>query len=216
MKKMILTTSLILLSAVFAYSQTGSGNLYLGGSFNLGFGSTKYKTGSNSNDGPKTFNFGINPNCGYFVAENFMIGLGLGYDMNSTKTKGIGNNEDKVTVSAFNVGPFARYYMMPVKNMGAFMQGNIAVGFGKTKTEETVGGTTTSDEIKMTAFVVGVTPGLVFFVGEKVAFEASIGGLSFVTSTDKQTDGDTEHKTVQNDFSLDFGRNFTFGVAVHL
>jgi len=217
MKKLMMTVCLMLLSGAFVYSQTDQGTMYLGGSLNLGFGSTKNKAGSNSTDGPKTFNFGINPKCGYFIADNLMIGLGLGYNMQSVKTTDVINDEEKLTTTAFNVGPFIRYYMLPVKTMGFFVDGNVAMGFGKLKDEVTDGGTTTTDEIKMSAFVVGITPGVVIFIGEKVSLEATFGGLSFMSSTDKQTIGDTEYKSTTSNFALDINpANFGFGVAVHL
>ncbi|MHC1707369.1 MAG: outer membrane beta-barrel protein [Bacteroidales bacterium] len=219
MRKIIITFCMLFLSTVYVYSQTGQGTMYLGGSFNLGFGSEKIKVGSNSTDGPKSFNFGINPSAGYFISDNFMIGLGIGYDMESVKEEGngFGPDETKLTVSAFNIGPYVRYYMMPVKNAGVFVQGGIGMGFGKTKEEETDGGTTTTEEIKMSAFVVGITPGIVFFVGEKVAFEATFGGLNFVSATNKQDDGDDEVKQTTSNFNLDINPGaFTFGVAVHL
>lgn len=216
MKKTLITLSLVLMSAIFVYGQTAQGTFYLGGSFNLGFGSTKYKTGSTSTDGPKTFNFGINPKVGYFVSDNFSIGLGIGFDMQSVKTKN-GNNEEKVTTSSFYVGPGARYYIMPAKNMGFFFEGSLGVVFGSTKDEVTAGGTTTTDKLKLSGFQVAVTPGLVIFVSDKVALEATFGGLVFSTQTQKTDNGDPEHKTTNSNFGLEINpATFTFGVAVHL
>ncbi len=218
MKKTLFTLGLVFMSAVFAYSQTDQGTMYLGGSLNFGFGSSKEKAGSTTVDGPKTFNFGINPALGYFISDNFMLGLGIGYDMESYKEENYGiHDEYKVTTSAFNVGPFVRYYMMPVKNAGIFVQGNVAVGFGKVKTETTDDGTTTSNEMKLSAFTVGVTPGIVFFVSDMVSFEATFGNLSFTSATDKQDVGDDEYKDTQSQFNLEINpAYFTFGVGIHL
>lgn len=219
MKKSVFTFIILAFTVVFVYGQTDKGSMYLGGSFNLGFGSEKNKAGGTTTDGPKTFNFGINPSAGYFIGDNLMIGLGLGYDMSTTKQKAVypdDPDETKITVSAFNVGPFIRYYIMPVKNAGIFCQGNIAMGFGKLKNEVTYNGTTNSTETKMSAFVVGITPGIVFFVSDKVAFEATFGGLNFTSSTDKVGSGDNEVKTTSTNFGLDINPSFfTFGVALH-
>lgn len=215
MKKIIFTLLIGLFSVVLVHGQTDQGTKYLGGSFSLGFGSSKSSIGGTSADGPKTFNFGINPGVGYFISDNLMLGLGLGFSMSSSTQKS-DSYEDKYTTSMFDIGPFIRYYIMPVEKMGFFFQGDVSVGFGKNKHEQTIGGTTTSRETKLTELNVGITPGIVIFVSDMVAFESTFGGLAFTSGSENYTENTVEYKDSYSDFGLSINPLFTVGVAVHL
>jgi hypothetical protein len=220
MKKIIFTLLIGLMSASFVQAQLDQGTKYLGGNFNLGFGSSSNKVGSETTDGPKTFNFGITPTLGFFMQDNLMLGLGIGYSSSSMTTKGDGvtePDEQKVSTGMFDISPFVRYYMMPTEKMGFFVNAGFGVGFGKMKDEVTMGGTTTTDEMKLSAFSVGVTPGVVFFISEKVAFEATFGGLIYSSSKATYTINDTDFEDKTSDFGLEINpANFTFGVAIHI
>lgn len=228
MKKKLLIASIMMLTSVFAYSQIEQGTMYLGGSFNLSTSTYKIKAGGETTDGPKTFSFGLTPIGGYFVSENFMVGMGLGYT--SVKTTLIENGSGQFptttktveTNGMFNIVPMARYYMFPSKRIGFFVQGSFTAGFGKDKLKVTqtmmVPDTTitTTDDAKTSGIVVAIRPGLVFLVGDKFAFEAAFGGLYFQTLSIKSGDGDAEVKQTTSNFGLDINPSaFSFGVAYH-
>jgi hypothetical protein len=75
--------------SVFANAQTEKRTVMVGGGLGL-------KTG----DGASEFN--LNPNVGFFVANNFAIG---GSGNFSTSTTG------EISTTNFGIGPFARYYV---------------------------------------------------------------------------------------------------------
>jgi hypothetical protein len=219
MKKIIFTLLIGLMSATFVQAQLEQGTKYLGGSFNLGFGSSKSSADGTSQDGPKTFNFGITPALGYFISDNLSLGLGIGYTMFKETEKGDGvftPDETTFSQSMIDLSPFVRYYMMPTEKMGFFCQGTIEFGFGNAKNEETTGSTTVTDEYKASSFGVGITPGIVIFVSEKVALESTFGGLVFGSSKIKWTDDDVDYENSSSNFSLDVNPWVTVGVAIHI
>jgi hypothetical protein len=101
--------------------------------------------------------------------------------------------------------------------MGFFLQGGLALGFGKNKQEYTSDGTTTSRDTKLSAFGVGISPGIVIFVSKKVALEMNFGQLNFTSSSSKYTDNSVEYKYSSSNFNWEINPSyFTAGVAVHL
>jgi len=216
MKKIIFTLLIGFLSVAFVNGQTDQGTKYIGGNMSLGFGSSKFKVGGTTTDGPKTFNFGLNPAVGYFIADNFMVGLGIGFDLESIKEKD-GSDESKSTTSAFNIGPFVRYYIMPTEKLGFFVNAGVGVGFGKIKNEITYDGTTVSNDKKLFGLGINVTPGIVIHITEKVAFEGTFGGLVFNSSSVKWTENDVDYKNNASGFALDVNPSaFTFGLGFHI
>jgi hypothetical protein len=71
MKKLLLLAA-VSIFGLTASAQTEKGNVVLGGS-------VFYTSTENNPDNGKISSVGIIPNAGYFIADNFAVGLGLGY-----------------------------------------------------------------------------------------------------------------------------------------
>ena len=133
--KIVLSLAGFLIASHSLSAQTvGQGAWMLGG--DAGFTSQKIK----DVDGSTTTLF-LNPNIGYFIADDLAIGLGIGFTSIS---------DDDVDVSLFGLGPFVRYYF--VDNI--FAQAGVNLGLG-------------DDEF--TEFQVGV--GYSWFLSDGVAIE---------------------------------------------
>jgi len=91
MKKFILA-AIAMVSVASVYAQIEQGTVLVGASSNAGYNSFKPK------DGDSQSTFSIEVKGGYFVAENVVLGLNLGY----------ASEED---ASATAVGVFGRYYI---------------------------------------------------------------------------------------------------------
>lgn len=148
MKKLVLFFA-IAIAAVSANAQTGKGTWLVGGS--AGF-STSKQSGSSS-----TTTVNISPDAGYFFADNLAVGANIGF------------MSVKDAYTQFNIGPFVRYYFLPLgENAKLFGQGNI--GFGSYKPS---GGSSTS------SFNWGLAAGPAFFLNEHVALETTLSYGSF-------------------------------------
>ena len=127
-----------------AMSQTEHGAWLIGGNFNL-------STNDNSTS------LGINPNAGYFVANNFAIGGTVMLDYSKL-------GENKTTT--FGIGPFARYYLGP-SMVKPFVDGELNFISQKLKVPST-----TNTENGVNYFLGG---GLALFLNRNVALEILAG-----------------------------------------
>ena len=161
--------------------------VFIGGGFNLS--SDKIK------DGAETLSFSITPKIGYFLNDNFALGLGLGY----STSKRTGNNGNEVfTSNSWSFDPFARYYVAKTGNLSFFGEGSIEIG-----------GSTATDNPKFFTMAVRVSPALSYNLSDKVSLEANLGGLSYSSITDKD---DTYKSTgIGLNFGLD---DITFGAII--
>lgn len=161
MKKSILTLIAGLGLAMTANAQsTDKGTILLGGNASYNFQKVVDIPGN-------TQVYSVLPHVGYFLQDHFAIGLGFGYAGKTQKdTKGI-----KTVSEAFAVSPYVRYYAGSgnVKFFGQLSApmewGTSKTGGSKTGTNERYGG--------------ALSPGVVFFPGNKVGIEFSVLGLHY-------------------------------------
>lgn len=94
-KSMFTLLAFVCITQVMTAQTVGKGAWMVGGS--AGFSSTKVKNADFS-----TTRIDLNPNLGYFFADDLALGLAL--DFNSTSVDGNSS-------STFGLGPFVRYYV---------------------------------------------------------------------------------------------------------
>ncbi|MCR9250387.1 MAG: hypothetical protein NXI20_08175 [bacterium] len=116
MKKLILSLTILGFISFSANAQIEQGAIFAGINSNLSFSSTNLNL-DGSNDNLNSFN--INVGGGYFLIDNFMVGLNAGYSSISQ-----GDNDASSTL----IGVFSRYYI----NGAPF----IGVGFDNIKPDE--------------------------------------------------------------------------------
>lgn len=176
MKKLLLVAAV----AVFGFSNVNAqedettfgfeqGNIFLEG--NLGFNSTNDK-----NTEEKTSEFSFNPKAGYFLNENFAVGLELSYNSLNAKVAGT----DTQDVSAFGAGVFGRYYFLDLgKRFKTFTEFGVAYATAK------------NDLADVKANTIGVSAGLGinYFVKENIAITFGLSDILSYTSTKLDVDG---------------------------
>ncbi|MCP5103992.1 MAG: autotransporter outer membrane beta-barrel domain-containing protein [bacterium] len=193
-------------------------NMFIGGYVEFSNSTWKYvyetiETKNNS--------FTIDMNIGWFLKNNLAVGLKLGYGHSASDERHTsGSLEYYHTVNTFRVGAFMRNYFRLVKNVKFFIETSVVGGFGgiKYRTISDIAGTTTADGNSF-SFEAGFRPGVVFFIGNGVAVEATVGFLGFTYS--KQKTGDEPLNTEATSSDLDFSFNFNslkiqFGIAIYL
>ena len=193
MKKLIvlLTFSMytIAVSAQVTVSQpTQRGNFVIG--TRLGFSSAKSSvdvqsaSGSIKGDGGSSYQLNVAPGIGYFVANNFVIGVGMDLIRTNSKTGvdlagGTATPQESSNNNAL-FGPFVRYFI-PFGDDKAFFIGS-TVGFGNSKNQFTTGNTTQS--INTSLLTVGVGPGFTIYSSNGLALEALVK-YNFANSNSK-------------------------------
>ena len=215
MKKLFITLSFSV-SVLLANAQIQKGTTFIGGNAGFLTAGGETKSGGVSVDDPTSTNFSIAPTGGFYVTDKIAITAGIGFDFASTKTES-GNNETKSTTNLFSVIPGARYNMPITEKFGAFVQGSAQIGFGGGTNSNTVGGVETSVDQKEFKLDIGIAPGILYFVKNNLAIEASYGRLGYNTtkSTVEATGGDVEHTRNTFDFGLNT-RSISFGFLYYL
>jgi len=119
-----LTVIILIFSVLSSFGQTEKGRFLVGAGSDLNFNflSTQSETDEYESDKIKDSSFEISTDVGYFIANNFAVGIGMIYS-NSTKKE----DEDKFKSSTFAAGPFVRYYFGQQK-IKPFLHSALAFG----------------------------------------------------------------------------------------
>lgn len=182
MQKKLAVLAMLLASAVVSYAQLGQGTIMLGGG--IGFSAEKEQ---NPGADSRYTEFSLSPEVGFFVADNFAVGLAFG--VRSENNEPARGTQTKVT--SFGVGPFARYYI-PTGNdkFSFFGDARFNASFYKSKPDN-------SDADKGGSFGASISPGFAFFPTENWSIDFSLSLLSF-QSIDPDRDSDNDKQTEFN------------------
>jgi len=211
MKKLLL--SLVAVSA-FAFStqaQTEKGKIMVGG--NVAFDTQK----SDASGAKSNTNFQIVPSVGYFVADNFAVGTGIGYGY--SKTSGVAISETITKMgnqnTAFVVSPFGRYYANLSESFKFFGQLSVPMAFGKDK-EVNADGKVGAKTASTTEIGVALSPGFAFYPTKKIGIEFALNGLNYNNLRKEDGNGNKLKGAGYDEFS--FGANFfspKIGIQLH-
>lgn len=179
MMKKTLLAFLIAASGICINAQPAAKSGFIGGSVSLYFESQKVDEMKQT---AKSTQINILPKVGYFVTDRMAIGLKMGV-MSNVETVSIVDEEYKRTEAMFNITPFARYYLTS-GTVGIFAEGSCAVGFGKLKTTEP----DNPEKSDITQVMVGISPGIYYYIHPKLALEFSAGWLGYQYYSEKQDD----------------------------
>ena len=101
--KRFIVTMVCAIVATFSVSAQQKGDVYIGCDFGIGVNNASISMSDYGSLGSATsVEFAIQPKFGVFVAKNFMIGVGVGYGVESM---------DGATVHALTLGPTFSYYV---------------------------------------------------------------------------------------------------------
>lgn len=179
-KKLIIAAALCGL-AFGSRAQTEKGNFLLGGDFN-------FQSKNDKDNAPRTNSFGLGPKFGYFISDNFAIGLGASYFYSNQKSwitddQGpagpIRKFNNGFRQSGFSIAPFVRHYIDLNAKFKFFS--NLSVSAGKSRGrslgESTIDTHITKFETKFCS--ASLSPGFAFFPTKKLAIELSTNLVSY-------------------------------------
>ncbi len=182
---------------------TEAGNFMIGSTLGLSSAQSRITQvdaqGEESEETPSSTQFSIAPSIGYFIMDEFAVGIGMDY----TFSKVDNSSEDYTRDSDLLFGPFARYYFLATDDSALFLEANF--GFGNSRDDKELAGQT--QKINTNIFAMGFGPGFT------VVSSGSIGIEALVKYNFAKSDFDTEiagikqqtiSKTNQFDFSVGF------------
>lgn len=226
---MIKKTSLavFLLLGIHSFAQFNKNRIMINGRCN--FYSDKQERENSMNNNLSAFTAdkisegNLNLNIGYFLTDNFAIGgiFGTGLNKNIHSESFMGSHSSlTATNTSFYSGVFLRYnQMIKQSKFGLFFQLNNLYGTGKMDEDRIYNGIPDPGLYKSTnhMFKIGVTPGLMYFITNRLSIETSIGDLSYISSVSKNGPiGATEVQRASH-FNADFSMaTVYFGLTFYL
>ncbi len=194
MKKIMMTL------AAVAVAATMNAQVYVGGTFNLGFENKLTDVDGKDATG---MTFEINPEIGYNLSEKsavgFVVGFGITNNGNEINPVFAGQKTDKSAIT-FQIAPYYRYKFLQFDKIDIFVDAQVDFKYTK------------MDEWNNTTFGVGVRPGIAFNPNDKISFVAKFGkGLFFESSKDKGSDSVSKFGLTANTLApLEIGCYYNF------
>ncbi|MDZ4681991.1 MAG: hypothetical protein SGI94_16240 [Saprospiraceae bacterium] len=128
----------------------------------------------------------LTPSIGYFLANNFVLGLGMDYLVNSSKnTDAAPNGAQNIADTKLLFGPYTRLYL-PFADDQAFFLGAV-YGYGKSETQIVVNGDRQTAHVVLSTL--GAGPGYSIFSNRHVALEAQVKYNYGISQSDFLVDG---------------------------
>ncbi len=191
MIKKALIICVIAVSGIVLYGQPVAKSLFLGGNVSLYYQNEK---NDENDETRKTTQISLSPKIGYFITERTAIGLKVGVSSLVQKRESNYDEDLKVTEAYFNITPLMRYYFTKGA-FGFFSEASCNIGFGKTKQSTS----SYSEKGNITQVMVGISPGLYYYVHPRLALELSAGWFGYEYNSEEFDD----IKRVRNFFGFD-------------
>ncbi len=153
-------------------------------------GNLKYSKMEDFMDNEKTV-FEFTPSVGYFVNDDFALGLGLAY---------VSEKLNDAKESAYGAGFFGRYYFL---DLGKRFKTYSQASFVYAKTKET--------DVKTIAL--GVDLGINYFVTERFAISFVLANLVDYTYASYEGESSSNFNVNLNEFENFFGNHAKFGLT---
>jgi len=201
MKKVI-----ILLVALFAAVTLSNAQLYVSGGVGIHSDGGKYISGGDTKNFPSVLTLNISPQVGFFLSNDFLVGLEIDFARLSTKDPDDVNN--KASATGFGIGPFVRARMLEAGGFGFWMEG--AFQFGVVNAKFTSGGDTRNAD-KYTGIGLHAMPVLSYDFSSSLSVELSCDFLRLYFDSGTWTDADDVNNKIKNN---SFGLGLNHSTAV--
>lgn len=215
-----LVAILITINVGLLHAQTTQGKVLIGVSSNMsligtgselmsfGYSNVKRKSDANGFREPepdKTISFNLLPRVGYFVADNFAVGIDLNMALTTTTD---GENDNKYSQRLLSVGPFVRYYI-PTGSVLPFFELSGSFGGLNSKYDYSDNTFWEDDEFKSRIMSFGGGVGLAAPLGDRVMFDV-LAGYNSLTIKDSE-DNDDNVRTIFGTLGLKLGITILLG-----
>ena len=186
----ILVACFMAMLALSAFGQIEKGKSFITGG--LGVGVSNIDNGGTLDD-HKASNYNFNAQYGYLIADNWAIGVGASFQGNKQKYDTYSNH---LTNASGNV--FVRKYF-PLGDK-FYLNADLTFYGGRTRSYSESNNGTKSGDTKNPSLGISIGPGASYFITDRVALTASLGGISY---------GQSKYKTqTENNSNSSFGFNF--------
>ena len=193
-----------LLSSV-SWAQFEKGTKSLGGVFSIYGDKSKSETSSGTDIEQKSTTVNIEPSFGIFITPRTSVGISMGYSSSISEY-----SDSRYSEGAFSIGSLLRHHFPLSEAFSLYIQEGVKLSFGNEKDE----GDSFTSEHSTTDFLIGLSPGIIYFPSSKFGLEAGVGSLYYLTHARKDKDDDS--KTTDNSYGLNFSMSaFYFGLRYY-
>lgn len=188
---------LIVFAALVTYN--ANAQVFVSGSIGFNSSSESFKVDGDKTDLGSESGFEFAPAAGYFLSDDFAIGLGLNFGSYSETIPATDRTDKTSTVG---VTPFVRYYPLIIDRFSLFGMGGISISSTTSKTEI---GNNTTENPSVSGFTFFVLPGAAFELNDNLSLETTINVLALTFHSQTEKDGDDKHN--QSEFNFGAGLN---------
>ena len=211
MRNLFTVAVAILFASLTGFAQQARGKWLIGGGIES---SSINSTTTNPTRENKFSQLSINPKVGYFFADRWAVGLGLGYAFQNQKDSALYKGR------GYNAAVFVRYYQPIGEKLALFGELN-GIGYGAGNVTRTFVGSSLTQESTYRNFSVGafIRPGIVYFITPKIGLETSFNGLSLGYFNNKNT-GELRNvpasrsELTSDGFTASLNFNYQFNLSV--
>jgi len=209
MKKSILWTAIYMFFSLglIQAQMLDRGNFIVGST--LGFSTSASEVRLNSaqgekeGQGPSSLQINFAPDLGYFIQDNFALGLAMDFTFSSLEEP----NSDRTDNSNLLFGPFARYYFPMEDQTAFFIEGNF--GFGNSSDDQLIG--ESKQSVNTNIFATGFGPGFTIISKKGIGIEA-IFKYNYARSKFNTEISEVKQETITktNQFDISIGIQYYF------
>ena len=199
MKKLLIVTILFFF-ALNIGAQTQQGKIFVSADSKIAgtIGSTSLKyDGTTVGSSTTSLQFNLSPSVGYFLIDNFVVGLTIDLTTQSLKA-----GSEKQTSTTYAVGPMGRFYI-GTSNVKPFVGASFLLGSQSSTYTPSTGSAISSGA---SGIIVMAGGGIAFYVNDHVAIE---GQISYMGESLKNKD-DSKEVEKANQIYLAVGFSLSF------
>jgi hypothetical protein len=229
MKHFLLVLTAIGFFSTASFSQISKGTWMVGG--DLGFNkSTKNNDifdPTLTTEKNTSRNFSTNLHAGYFLMDNLVVGLAPNYSSNKYTQKRTNLEDDEVyqyesSGNSIGISPFIRQYKQLFSSK-AYIFGQAAINIAHGKSHYESGNSTFSTGTQLNknsyntpsnTYGISLSPGVNYFITDKIALEVIFAGLS-ISSTNTKKD-EIYFSGTTTSLSTEDGKNVNFDFNLNL
>jgi hypothetical protein len=201
-------TAFLLFTVVFTFSVTfaqeepghgfNRGDFFVSGTMSYNNSNNRDNLGSTK----KGNRLVIEPEIGFFIHPNIAMGTRLSVFTNTSKN----SNSNEVEESGYGVGVFGKYFFTPKKRFSIY--GELSAMYRTSEIEQkfTLQNQIETRKSENKGYNIAISPGMQFFVSEKLALTSRIGSISYNSSDNENIspNGGKSTSDVKN-FSINLG-----------
>ncbi len=207
--RIVLWFGAMMIAMTLGAQVTQNGNFVLGSTVGFSTASNKITQettgGVKSEESPYSTQLNIAPSVGYFLFDNFALGIRMDYTLNRVEE----TNNDYTEDSDVLFGPFARFYLPVTTNNDMYLFGEAGFGFGNSRDVQEFA--TGDQRINTNLFAFGVGPGITVIASNAIGLEAVVKYNFARSEFDTQIAGVEANTTTKtNQIGISLGLQFYF------